>query len=96
MNKVESTMPSTIDFVKPLLFLNFLLRPEISAQIVNTNYYPMPNDRAAEWIDPDILRDAVIFPPTALLKNAELILPLSPHGQQLYDETWARFMAADQ
>jgi len=78
------------------LFLNFVLRPEISAQIVNTNHFPMPNDAAVEWIEPDILQDPVIFPPTSLLKNAELILPLSQRGQQAYDDIWARFVAADQ
>lgn len=26
------------------------------------------------------------------MKNAELLLPLSPQGQQLYNETWTRFL----
>jgi hypothetical protein len=30
------------------------------------------------------------------MKNAELILPLSAKGQKLYDDIWARFMAAGQ
>ena len=76
------------------LFVDFLLRPEISAQIVNANFYPMPNDKATAWIRPEILQDPVIFPPTSQLKNAELILPLGAHGQQLYDALWERFLAA--
>ena len=44
------------------LFLNFLLRPEITGQVVNANYYAMPNDAAAPHIDPAILNDPVIYP----------------------------------
>lgn len=74
------------------LFLNFLLRPEISARIVNGNYYPMANEAAREFIDPGILNDPVVFPTNDEMKNATLLLPLSPAGQELYDEIWARFL----
>ncbi len=74
------------------LFLNFILRPEIAAQIANENYYATPNEAARPFIDPVILNDPVIFPPNADLINAELILPLSQVGQKLYDEIWGRFI----
>ncbi|MEK7787069.1 MAG: spermidine/putrescine ABC transporter substrate-binding protein, partial [Chloroflexota bacterium] len=74
------------------LFLNFILRPEIAAQIANENYYATPNEAAYSFIDSEILNDPVIFPPNADLINAELILPLSQTGQKLYDEVWERFI----
>lgn len=77
------------------LFLNFILRPEISAQIVNGNYYPMANDAANAYIQPEILADPVIFPPNQALKNSELLLPLSAAGEKLYADIWDRFLAAD-
>jgi spermidine/putrescine transport system substrate-binding protein len=76
------------------LFLNFLLRPEISARIVNESYYPMANDAARPFILPDLLNDPIIYPPESALQDAEIIMPLSPQGQQLYDALWARFLAA--
>jgi spermidine/putrescine transport system substrate-binding protein len=76
------------------VFINFLLRPEISAQIVNESYYPIPNDAAQPFIDPDILADPIIYPNASDLKNAEVSLPLSPQGEKLYDDIWKRFMAA--
>ena len=76
------------------LFLNFILRPEIAAQIANENYYATPNEAAHAFIDPVILNDAVIFPPNEDLIDAQLILPLSQIGQNLYDDLWARFMGA--
>lgn len=78
------------------LFLNFLLRPEIGAQIANENLYATPNEAAWPFIKPEILGDPVINPPADALKDAEIIMPLSPQGQKLYDDLWSRFMAEGQ
>ena len=78
------------------LFVNFILRPDISAKIVNEIVTATANEAARPFIDPQILNDPVIFPPDDALKNAEIILPLSPAGQKLYDDIWERFMAAGQ
>ena len=74
-------------------FLNFLLRPDINAMIANENFYATPNEAAYPFIDPDILNNRVIFPTSDDLIGAELILPLSPAGQHLYDRIWERFSA---
>ncbi|MCG3206887.1 MAG: Spermidine/putrescine-binding periplasmic protein [Anaerolineae bacterium] len=76
------------------LFLNFLLRPEISAQIVNQTHYASANQAAQQFVETEIQADPVIFPPDRDLKNAEIILPLSAEGQELYNNIWARFLAA--
>ena len=78
------------------IFLNFVLRPEITGQIINENYYPMANDAARPFIDPEILNDAVIYPPNEDLMNAEIMLPLSPEGEKLRAEIWERFLDAGQ
>ena len=74
------------------LFLNFLMRPEINAMIANTNLYATPNEAALAYIEPDILKNPIIFPANDHLVNAELILPLTESGQALYDEIWERFV----
>lgn len=78
------------------VFLNFILRPEVNAQIANGNYYATPNEAAYPFIDPALLNNPVIFPPAEDVKRGEIILPLSPAGQALYDDIWKRFMAAGQ
>ena len=70
------------------LFLNFLMRADINAKIVNENLYATSNDAAYPFIEENILNNPIIFPPNEDLVNAELILPLSPQGQRLYDEIW--------
>jgi spermidine/putrescine transport system substrate-binding protein len=76
------------------LFLNFLMRPEINAMIVNENLYATPNEAAYPFIEPDILNNPVIFPANQDIVNAELILPLTSQGQELYDSIWERLLAA--
>ena len=78
------------------LFLNFLLRPEINAHMASDNHDASPNEAAYPLIDPELRDDPLVFPPNEDLKMAEIILPLSPEGQKLYDEIWDRFLAADQ
>lgn len=76
------------------LFLNFLLRPEIAAQIVNENYYATPNEAAYNLIDPELRNDPVIFPTSEKLGNAEVLLPLSPEATLLYETMWESYVAA--
>ena len=75
------------------LLLNYILRPEISGRIINESYFPLVNDAALPFINPEILNDPVIYPPNENLKNAEIMLPLSPAGDKLYADIWGRFMA---
>ncbi len=74
------------------LFINFLLRPEISAEIVNQKHYASANDAALKFIDPEIIKNPAIYPVLSELKNSEIILPLSAAGLKLYDDTWQRFL----
>ena len=76
------------------LFLDFIQRPKIAAQIVNEGYYPSPNIGGNEFIDPDILNDPAVYPTNEDMKNAEFLLSLSPEGEKLYAEVWERFLAA--
>ena len=77
------------------LFLNFILEPEVNAQIVNETYYATANEAARSLVDPEIQEDTVIFPPIEALQKAEVILPLSAAGTELYDEMWEKFRTAE-
>jgi spermidine/putrescine transport system substrate-binding protein len=78
------------------VFLNFVLRPEISAQIVNENYYAMAIEAANPYLDPEIASDRAIFPPNEDLRNADVYLPLSLEGDELHAQVWERFLAGEQ
>lgn len=76
------------------LFINFILRPEISAQLVNQTFIATSNDSAAPFIKPEILHDPIVYPPLEVIKSAEWVLALTPAGQKRYDQIWQRFMDA--
>ena len=74
------------------LFMNFLLRPEIGAQIINGNRYATANEAAYAFAEPDILNNSIIFPPADTIKKADWYLPMSPAGEELYADIWQRFL----
>ncbi len=73
-------------------FINFVLRPEMSVQVVETYHYATANEAALTLVDPLLLNNPVIFPPRADLERAEWYPPLSPAAEQLFDQTWRRFL----
>ncbi len=74
--------------------IDFLLRAEISAQITNATYYWLPNDAALPLVNPEIRDNPAIFPSSDMLKNAEILLSLSPEGEALHADAWERFLTA--
>jgi spermidine/putrescine transport system substrate-binding protein len=75
-------------------FLNYILRPEVSAKITNLGSYATPNQAAQAYIKPELLNDPAIFPSNESIQMAEIELPLSSAGQELHDEAWERFLNA--
>jgi spermidine/putrescine-binding protein len=78
------------------VFINFLLRPDISARLVNETFYANANEAARSLIDPALLNNPIVFPPEDALQNAEIVLPFSPTQQQIFDDIWQRFLDAGQ
>lgn len=68
-------------------FIDFLLRPEISAKIVNFLRYPSTNEAAKAHILPKILNDPNIYPPAEILEKLEWIRDLG-EATALYERVW--------
>jgi spermidine/putrescine transport system substrate-binding protein len=79
---------SSVQSTAAMQLINFLHRPEISAQIANYNGYATPNQGALSMVDEELLADASIYPSSQELSRSEIILPLSPAGQALHDRVW--------
>jgi spermidine/putrescine-binding protein len=69
------------------LFIDFLLRPQISARIVNFLRYPSPNEAARPFILPEILADPAIYPPEEILDKLEWIQDVGD-AIALYERVW--------
>jgi spermidine/putrescine transport system substrate-binding protein len=68
-------------------FIDFILRPEISARIIETIWYPMPNDEAIKLIDAEIREDENIFPPAEVIKRSEFLQDLGEYTRTM-ERAW--------
>jgi putrescine transport system substrate-binding protein len=68
------TMLIPVDAPHPqnaLKWINFILRPDIAAEIANEVLCTSPNRAARKFIKPDLLNEPMTFPPDEYLKNKE-------------------------
>ena len=72
------------------ILINFLLRPQIAAQIASVNKYATANEMALPLLDAELRNDTVVFPSNQDMRQAELQQPLSAEGEKLYDDIWER------
>ena len=72
--------------------LDYLLRPEVSAQLITLNHLANANETAYPFVEQSILSNEVGFPPSASLQRSEPLQPLSQNGVQLYQDVWNRFL----
>lgn len=68
-------------------FIDFLLRPQINAKIVNYLRYPSTNEAAHVYILPEILHDPAIYPPEEIMEKLEWIRDLGD-ATALYEAVW--------
>jgi spermidine/putrescine transport system substrate-binding protein len=68
-------------------FINFILEPEIGAQISNKYHFATPNAEARKFIRPELLKNSVIYPPEATMKRLEFLTDLGSKTK-LYDQLW--------
>jgi len=50
-----------------LLWMNYILRPQVQAEITNYTMFTSPNLAARKYIDPDVLANKIAFPPDEYL-----------------------------
>lgn len=70
------------------LFMNFLMEPEISAEISQAFPYGNTNAAAYPLIDKSIMEDEGIYPPEEELKRGEYLKDIGD-SIKLYDEIWS-------
>jgi spermidine/putrescine-binding protein len=68
-------------------FIDFLLRPEISARLVNVLRYPSTNGAARAHIKAEILNDPGIYPAADVMDRLEWIRDVG-EASDLYDAIW--------
>lgn len=75
------------------LFLNFLMRPDIAADIANFAHYANSNRSSWEFIKPEIMNDPAIYPPREDWDVLYPILAVDPKRERFRTRSFARVKA---
>ena len=75
------------------LFLNYIMEAKVTADIINSLGYPMPNLAARPMIKPEILNNNTIYPDAEALKRIVVQIPRTPEANQAVANGWVRFKA---
>jgi spermidine/putrescine-binding protein len=75
------------------MFINFLLRPDISAMLSNYNYYASPNAAAEELLDEEFLNDPTVYPPAEVISKLQYIKPVG-EAESIYQRLWDEVKSA--
>lgn len=70
------------------LFMNFILEPEISAEISKYFPYANPNMEARKLIDSETLKDIGVYPPIDEIKKGEFLKDIG-ETITIYDKIWS-------
>jgi spermidine/putrescine-binding protein len=71
-----------------LQLVDYLLQPEIGAEIANFVRYPTPNAAAKKKLDRALLEDPRVFPSKDVLKRLRFHELLDPETSQMWNEVW--------
>ena len=69
-------------------FLNFILEPKVIAAITNDIHYGNDNLAARDFVDPEILQDAAVYPPPEVRARLYLPAELGPDYDRLRTRVW--------
>lgn len=75
------------------MLIDYLLEPEVAAEICAYTYYTTANAAAKKVLPPEIANSPVVFPSDAALKNCEFIANI-PEAMTLLDKYWTEVKAA--
>lgn len=71
-------------------FINYLLEPDVIAQVSDYVGYANPNLKAREFMDPDVLADEAVYPPQDVLDKLYISAELPTKVQRLMTRSWTK------
>lgn len=74
-------------------FINFMLRPEVSARHTNYSYYANCNKKSRVFVNKEILDNPYIYINRKEIDKLELYEILNPDVQKKFNESWAELVS---
>ncbi len=78
-----------------LTFINFMLRPDIAAKLIQTELYPVPNTGAKAYLPPSLKNHPFLFPNADTIKRGEVQRHIPKHALQLIEKYWELLKMSD-
>jgi putrescine transport system substrate-binding protein len=75
-------------------FINFILRPDVIAEITNETYYGNDNIASRPLINPSILADATLYPTPEIEARLYRATESSAATERIRTRTWTRVKTA--
>ena len=75
------------------VFMNYALRPEVSAAVSNFVHYATPVEAAKKFINKEDLNNPGIYPSEAVMKRLEYLVDVG-EATRIYDQIWTELKAA--
>jgi spermidine/putrescine transport system substrate-binding protein len=73
-------------------FINYILEPEIGAQLSNYTQYGTPNAAALPFIDEEVVNDPAVYPPESVRERLFFQVDVKLAARQLYEQVWAEIL----
>ncbi len=74
-------------------FIDYLLRPEVSAAITNERRFPNPNEAAQALVREEIRKNPLVYPSEEDLARCQVLAELPPEIKRAIDDAWAEIRA---
>ncbi|QQZ41864.1 polyamine ABC transporter substrate-binding protein [Pseudomonas sp. SK3(2021)] len=71
-------------------FINYLLKPEVIAQVSDSVGYANPNPKAGELMDPSVRKDEAVYPAQEIVDKLYVNAELPPKIQRLMTRSWTK------
>ena len=75
------------------LFIDYILRPQVHAQLTNTVFYGNPNSASRPHLKPEIAANPVVFPSAAEVQRMAMPVSLGQDARRLQTRTFQTFKA---
>jgi putative spermidine/putrescine transport system substrate-binding protein/putrescine transport system substrate-binding protein len=71
-------------------YMNYLLEPQVIANISNSIHYANPNAAASEFLSPDVKQDSAIYPPKSVMEKLFTVEELPAKIARLTTRLWTK------
>jgi putrescine transport system substrate-binding protein len=78
-----------------MLFINYMMRPDVAAANTNTTYYATANMAAMRLVNKDILDDPAIYPDARILANGYPSVVRDADVKKVVTREWTRFKTGE-